>query len=274
VNSGIFKRLERRLRTLLDSSLRGRATRVRLGAPRPALSTDTVLFAVPTLFNRPKRTVACVDHLHKQIVANGANHRIAVVINEMTDEFDDYDSRHSNVRKYRGNLRYSVSRALNTAIQARTGDERYFCYVDEGIRPTRDDWFSALIRLYAEFGPVGAVGCRKHSTFHKWHRVLRDGLYEVLWSDGFLFVDFDRFDKVGTFDEAYFADREIQDFCYRLHDTGFRNLCVSGGVRHEQEAFPRKVSQDRDRFLSLVAESRAIFARRWGPWEAERGLSP
>jgi GT2 family glycosyltransferase len=227
-----------------------------------------ILFNIPTLFCNPAATQACIDSLVSSTM--NIERDIVVVVNEMTDEFESWDPNHACVHKRCSHLKFNISKAMNTAIEMIT-DHDYFCFVDEGMK-FKDGWLAEFIEIYNRYDNVGIIGVRGHSTFKHYHIKIDANLYQVLWSDGLMFMRPDRIKRIGNFDEKYFADCETQDYCYKLIDAGYVNLYFdSNKVHHQLYSSGEKVSgPDLIALESLTRRSRQIFMSRWGSWREMR----
>ena len=227
----------------------------------------TILFVIPTLYKHTELTINCVNALRKSVSQFDIDFKICVVVNMPNEAFDKTDFG-PNVEKLCGNLDFSISKALNTAIYANTQFE-YFCYVDEGVVIENDYWIDYLIELFTTNNNIGLIGCRPHGTPEKYSEPLSTDpeLYQVLWSDGILFTQMKYVLDLNGFDEAYFADCELQDFGYRLHSAGYINIFWRGLATHKFIDFLNKSTMP-DSIVRHRDNSRKIFYDRWQTFES------
>lgn len=224
-----------------------------------------VLFTVPTLYSNPAHTQACVDGLIE--TTQDVERDIYVVVNEMNEAFERWKPE-APVQKRCSNLAFNIAKAINTGIDELT-DHDYFCFVDEGLR-FRQGWLEDLINIYEEYDNVGVIGNKGHSTFKFYHVPLKDKLYEVLWSDGIMLIKRDRIEKVGRFDEDYFADCETQDYCYRLMEAGYTNLYYQSEKLHHKNVGWSDKSPRSKELIEVAERSRGLFMSRWDEWRRAR----
>lgn len=226
----------------------------------------SILFVIPTLFKYETMTINCVNELRKNITRFNIDFKICVVINSANDKFENTDFG-PGVDKLCSNLNFSISKALNTAIQANTGFD-YFCYVDEGIIIENAYWIDYLLELFNNNNNIGLVGCRPHGTPEKYSEPISTDpeLYQVLWSDGILFTRMSHVLTMNGFDEAYFADCELQDFGYRLHSVGYINIFWRGLASHKLIDFTYK-SNTPQALIAYRDNSRQLFRKRWQEFE-------
>jgi GT2 family glycosyltransferase len=227
----------------------------------------SVLFVIPTLFRHHELTTNCVTQLRNNIERFGIDFKICVVVNSKNELFEQTDFG-PNVEKLCGNLDFSISKALNTAIFANTNFD-FFCYVDEGVTINSDFWIDYLLELFEANTQMGLVGCRPHGTPEKYSQPISTDpeMYQVLWSDGILFTTMKNVLQIDGFDEAYFADCELQDFGYRLHNAGYINIFWRGLASHKFIDFLNK-SYDPDVIVKHRDNSRKIFYDRWHNFES------
>ena len=225
-----------------------------------------ILFVIPTLFYNKDLVSVCIESLVNNLKKFNIDYKICLVINEDTDEFQNYKFNHDIV-KLSSNLQFSISKALNTGAQY-DYDYDYFCYVDDGMEITNEIWIDYLIDLFNQNSNLGLVGARPHSTYNYYHNKINDypELYNVLWSDGILFTTKNHLLKYNGFDESYFGDCELQDFGYKLHFDGFVNLYWKNFSKHNLVDFTQKSSKPSE-LITLVNQSRELFKSRWNELE-------
>lgn len=226
----------------------------------------SVLFVIPTLFKYETMTINCVKLLRQNVSQFNIDFKICVVVNSSNKSFDHTEFG-PNVEKLCGDLNFSISKALNTAIYANTQFE-YFCYVDEGVVIENDYWIDYLIELFTTNNNIGLVGCRPHGTPEKYSQPLSTDpeLYQVLWSDGILFTRMNYVLALNGFDESYFADCELQDFGYRLHSNGYINVFWRELGSHKLIDFSYK-SDTPELIMYHRDNSRQLFRERWQEFE-------
>lgn len=227
---------------------------------------NSILFVIPTLFRHNAMTINCVNMLRKNLKLFNINFKICVVVNSPNENFDNTDFG-PDVDKLCSHLDFNISKALNTAIYKNTNFE-YFCYVDEGISIENTFWIDYLFELFANNESIGLVGCRPHGTPEKYTQPISvdPELYQILWSDGILFTRMKQVLELSGFNENYFADCELQDFGYRLHNAGYINLYWRNLAKHtfidfvNKSYMPEQIIQHRD-------NSRKLFYETWNTFE-------
>ena len=228
-----------------------------------------ILFTIPTLFHNHQLVINCVNSLRENLKKFNVEYEICIVINEMTDSFANFDFG-PNTYKLCSNLRFNISKALNTAIFSKD-DFDYFCYIDEGMTINNDIWIDYILELFETNKNLGLVGCRPHSTFDNYNKLLSNDpeLYEVLWSDGILFTTYDILKQFNGFNESFFGDCEMQDFGYRLHFSGYVNLYWKNLSKHTMIDYLHK-SNKPDELINLANKSRSLFKELWNDTEYEK----
>ena len=232
----------------------------------------SVLFVIPTLFNNPNAVRNCVIELRRNLTNFDITYKICVVINVSNEDFKSFDFP-DGTEKLSGNLQFNIARALNTAARCNM-DYEYFCFVDEGLRISNSVWIERILDLFRSDPRTGLVGCRPHSTFQHFHKKVSDTppIYEVLWSDGILFCGMETLKRFGLFDEAFFADCELQDFGYRIYQAGYRNYYWEN-LADSHEFVPFKIKHvDRVAILLTRNRSRHLFNFRWREFEKNLGF--
>lgn len=233
---------------------------------------SSVLFVIPTLFTAPRSVNRCAKRIHANMRNFDIEYKICVVVNSRSDKFDKY-SFSSPVEKLCGHRQFNISRALNVAVKE-FPDYEFFCFYDEGMEISHTSWLDHSIRLLKSHEGAGLIGCRPHSSFDFFrNEVSRSpSIYEVLWSDGVLLTKMSTITAFGGFDEDYFAECELQDFGYRLHQSGFTNYYWHKlADSHKLVKFEKKHS-DKHELLRLRASSRALFHQRWSEFEKRYGF--
>ena len=92
---------------------------------------NKVLFCLPTLFNRPERTIRCAQNLLNQCEKNNIEYQIFVVSNVENELFTEWDSGVSEVKKLVSGLQYSISKALNVTLDKYDSD--YFVFLQDDM---------------------------------------------------------------------------------------------------------------------------------------------
>jgi GT2 family glycosyltransferase len=230
-----------------------------------------LIIIIPTLFNRQDLLKDCVSHVNECINNTKLNVSLKVVINEKSDEFDNWDA---NVKKLCSNLPFNIAKAVNVGVLDE--DAKYYCFFDEGIRIKDKNWIDILFNLYnVKELNVGSVGVRPHSTRELYCNPIDENMtrgfnipYKIenlLWSDGILFFSREIYDSVNKIDESYFGDCELQDFCYKIHMKDKLNYRIFLPIEHKQFGFDQKINdkQKNETLISLVNKSRTIFNNKW-----------
>ncbi|MEX2350603.1 MAG: glycosyltransferase family 2 protein [Flavobacteriaceae bacterium] len=79
-----------------------------------------------------------------------------------------------------------------------------------------------------------------------------DGIEDVFWASGAcLFVRSDAFWKAGGFDTDYFAHQEEIDLCWRLHNMGYKTVCVGSSVVYHLGGGTLKNTSPKKTFLNF-----------------------
>tara|TARA_R100001129_G_scaffold9603_1_gene6617 strand:+ start:189 stop:911 length:723 start_codon:yes stop_codon:yes gene_type:complete len=234
---------------------------------------NKVLFCLPTLFNRPERTIRCAQNLLNQCEKNNIEYQIFVVSNVENELFTEWDSGVSEVKKLVSGLQYSISKALNVTLDKYDSD--YFVFLQDDMFFHDDNWIDNCIQLYENKSlNCGVIGSKPHTTDKLYCKPLEDSyvyqLDDVLWADGVMFFSTKLFDEVGVFDESYFGDCESQDFCYKVKKAGYKNYRAHINQTHEALGFDQKVSMaQQQEFSQKVVQSRNLLHSRWDEWQDE-----
>jgi len=226
------------------------------------------LFAIPTIMTRPELEISNVE----EIANNFSNSKVVFVSNVEDADFSNYYPKKPNIIKKVSGVKFSISHALNTAIQELT-DEEYFVFVQSDV--TFDPFCLEIFKQIYETDPkAGVIGIRGHSitAHYKIPVNLLQGvdIKKVLWSDGIMFFKTSIFKEIGLFDEQYLGDRESQDFCYRVHEAGYNNYNVNVEYKHSSLPFSSKVKIDTIEFKNVVEQSKVRFFNKWGTWERKQ----
>lgn len=232
--------------------------------------TNSILFVIPTLFNNPKLVNHCVISLVENLKNFNVSYKIVVVSNQPSREFDNYTFS-VPVSKMSSNVQFNIAKALNIAYTNNLNFE-YFCFFDEGLRISNVSWLTYLIEMFEKNPKIGQIGCREHSTFLVYNKpVLADPpIYEVLWADGIVFCKMQLLKELNGFDECFFADRELQDFGYRLNNLGYINyLWKDLAESHSSRPFELK-HKNASALLKLKNRSQDIFYKRWQEFEKNK----
>tara|TARA_Y100000034_G_scaffold134650_1_gene203716 strand:- start:77 stop:802 length:726 start_codon:yes stop_codon:yes gene_type:complete len=235
---------------------------------------NKVLFCLPTLFNRPEKTVRCTQNLLNQCEKNNIEYQIFVVSNVENEMFSQWDPGVPTVTKLVSGLQYNISKALNITIDKYESD--YFAFLHDDMFIHDEKWIDNCIKLYEnEDLNCGVIGCKPHTTDGVYKKPV-DGdfvyqLDDVLWADGVMFFSTKLFDEVGTFDESYFGDRESQDFCYKVKKEGYINYRAYINLTHESVIFGNKANgtKEEHKFNQKVIQAGNLLHSRWDEWQDE-----
>ena len=233
-----------------------------------------IIFAIPTLFNRPELVFECVQHLYNQCEKSNLEYKIVLVSNTKNEIFDDWETGDDKVAKMTSNVPYGISSAVNMVIDKIT-DEDYFVFIHDDMFIFDDEWIEKFIEIYeTEHLKSGVLGVRPHSHREKYCIPVKDNVHykmdELLWTDGVMFMSTDIFSKVGKFDESYFGDRECQDFGYKVLDAGYKNYMIYVNREHRSVPFDFKADGDPLEFKRKVEESHKIYSDLWAEWESKK----
>ena len=232
------------------------------------------LFIVPTVMARSEYEISNVEHLAKTF----PNDRVLFISNIEDEDFSNYQPTRSNIEKYVSNKLYSIAKAMNCGISKIKG-EKYICFVQSDIRMSKNvieycKTISDDLSLNTDI-----IGSTKHSNFHRFNKLisknnLGQSLYSTLWADGIMFWSKEVLDRVGTFNEEYFGDKESQEYCYRAHDAGFNNyyFTLAPNMMYEtkQVAFEGKTKYNVKEFLDIKTKTVVKFREKWCPWEEKQ----
>tara|TARA_Y100000310_G_scaffold206216_1_gene206617 strand:+ start:171 stop:896 length:726 start_codon:yes stop_codon:yes gene_type:complete len=231
---------------------------------------NKIIFAIPTLFDRPKLAFEAVQCLYDQCEKNNLDYKIVLVCNTKNEIFDSWDTGDDKVIKMISNSEYGIAKALNMVVNEIV-DEDYFVFIHDDMFINDENWINNFIKIYQNKDlSCGVLGIRGHSTRNIYCKpVLGNFSYkmeELLWTDGIMFFSTKLIDKIGIFDESYFGDCESQDFCYRAKDNGYNNYMIYIDARHECIGFDKK-DGGRSELMKKVNMSRNLFNSKWGEWE-------
>ena len=232
-----------------------------------------IIFAIPTLFNRPELVFECLQHLYNQCEKSGLDYRIVLVSNTKNETFDEWEIGDDSVTKITSNVPYGISSALNMVIDKIT-DEDYFVFIHDDMFIHDDNWLQKFIDIYeTENLKSGILGVRPHSHREKYCIPVQNNVHykmdELLWTDGVMFMSTDMFGKVGKFDESYFGDRECQDFGYKVLEAGYKNYMIYVDREHKSVPFDFKADNPLE-FKKKVDESHRIYSELWTEWETKK----
>tara|TARA_B100000287_G_scaffold342571_1_gene329316 strand:+ start:7440 stop:8183 length:744 start_codon:yes stop_codon:yes gene_type:complete len=239
------------------------------------MENSKIIFAVPTLFNRPQMVFEAVQKLYEQAELSGIDYVIYLVCNTEDENFMNWETGIEKVKKIVSNVQFNISVALNKVVD-KMGDNDYFCFIHDDMFIHDDKWLSKFIEIFENDKlNCGALGVRPHSTGEKYCKPVNLDLpykvSELLWSDGVIFTHKKIFNQCGKFDEIYFADREQQDFNYKLMENGYKNYMVHVDKTHLPLTFQdSKGVEEKELFDSHVVEAERIYNERWLEWETKK----
>ena len=235
-----------------------------------------VIFSIPTLFNREDMVKKAVKTLENQCKQSKliSDYKIVVVCNTPEKEFMDWKIESKKVIKMVSGELHNVPKALNLVISEIT-DEDYYCFIQDDMLVYENDWIDKFIKIYERKElKCGVLGVRPHSTAKKYRNVIEDGIDEVLWTDGIMFMSTLLLDKVTGFDETLIGDCESQDLCYRINSCGYKNYWIKLNQDHFMGGFGKggkKVNENQyQKFSESVSKAREVFMGRWAEWENKK----
>jgi hypothetical protein len=218
----------------------------------------------------PKQEIECVENLANEF----PECKILFVSNVIDSDFSDYSPSKPNIHKFVSGKKYSISKAINLAIDKIT-DETYFCFVQSDVIINRK-FIGVFEKIASDVElKTGVIGTARRNNFNTFNRRMKSkygvDFYKVIWSDSVMFFRTDLIQSIGRFNEEYLGDKESQEYCYRAHEAGFSNYYVipSDGMvyKHNSVPFNNKVKTDKNEFLNTVSNTRKLFWKEWTTWE-------
>ena len=115
--------------------------------------------------NRPDIEISNVEKLANDY----PDERVCFVSNIENDDFNNYIPTKLNIEKYISGLNFSISSALNTAIN-NIKDEQYVCRLGSNVS-LNGDWVERCINVCEDKTlKTGVIGIRKHTTFPEYNK--------------------------------------------------------------------------------------------------------
>ncbi len=250
-----------------------------------------ILVSIVVNWNLKKELGECLDSLCQ---VDYPGHKIVVVDNGSTDDSAAFVATHypdvklivlSQNQGYAAGLNAGISYALeqgasyvfllnNDTLVEKNAVSRLIEVLESNpeigiaspkiiLYHSRDRIFGLGDRIYPFLPlPVGfGYGKRDSPKYHK--------IMEFDYVTGCaMMVRSEIFRKVGLFDTSYFMYYEDADFCRRVHDYGYRIVCVGHAIIYHK--FARSTAQNKTQMVRIRARNRIRFYRRYKhgphPW--------
>ena len=194
-----------------------------------------------------------------------------------------------NINLVRCDEPFNFSRRINAGVESSRGD--MVVLLNDDIEITTPDWIESMLEL-AQQTPIGAVGVK---LLFPNHHIQHAGVVILAGRPGHAFYNLpnrDRgyfcsnvvnrnylcvtgaclmlrrsvFDEVGGLDEIFPFSYNDVDFCLKLHQAGYRNVCTPFVELIHYES----VSRD----CTVLPEELATFQNRWQKYLAAIGGDP
>jgi hypothetical protein len=177
----------------------------------------------------------------------------------------EYDFGHSNVEKHKSYPGGNIAKATNVGLDL-LGDEDYVILGEDDFIINQSNWIDVLIKIYKTVESPGCIGNRLHGNQISNHQLpslnyLNDGLFEVFWIDGILFMESE---KARTYrcDETLVGATEWADYCIQMIDGGFKNYyCKFDGIEHHSIRLAQKYEHAETKII--IGESNSLFYHKW-----------
>ncbi len=223
---------------------------------------------MPFLFtNRKELELKCANDLLNQIKQDNNLHKFFISCHKDNEEFkkikfpDDITT--ISVEK-----EYSISEPIN--IAAKQSKTEYFCFIHCDVFFENKNWISDVINLHNKLDNTGILGIQHHDMkiFSKY---IDDDIRQVIWADGIMFFKTELFDKIGYFDESYFADCESKDFSFKSLKAGFKNYLIEPNSlkAHHVQTNGFLGKSKNENFHNCIKRSRELFKSIWGNYNIE-----
>lgn len=232
---------------------------------------------VPT-YNRKKDLLECLDSVQK---LNYPNYETIVVDNGSTDKTAEAVRRQfPNVKLLVSDTNLGVTGGRN--LGARNSDGEYIFFLDHDTIVDRDA-LSELVNVMQSDHRIGLAGAIIYYydnpnyvwaaggfisliTGKNWfnRRLVGNGVIEVQVLPTAFLVKREVIDKIGLFDDIYFATYEDTDFCFRAIKAGYRIVCVSTAKVWHKVPFSDN-RKDTEKILQrgyYVARNKIVFMRK------------
>lgn len=239
---------------------------------------------IPT-YNLKKELLACVESIIKQ---DYSPLEIVIVDNDTTDgtteEISRLQFRAPNLKLVRNKQNLGVTGGRNAGLRKASGDYLFFFDHDMVAEPKM---IRELVKV-AESDPRIGIVTPKIYYWEDKKRIWAAGTGINLWNGQVVFrggKDIGQYDqveevqvapaailvkrevinKIGGFDDVYFATYEDTDFCFRAKKAGFKTFYTSKAVAYHK--IPADYLSSMERLLSrsyLVGRNRVIFMKRFG----------
>lgn len=212
----------------------------------------STIFVMPTLWTRPALHKRVLDSLYRQIHKGD---RIIVAGNTCSDGFVGIP-RGCDKLSFGPNT--SAPRAINLALELHMGEE-YICVFHDDLIIKDDAWLSKFIDKFG-IGGIGCIGIQLHSNSKPIPIDEEQNTFWVDWSDGVMLIPSFVWKRCGEFDERMVGDCDPEDYCIRLRNLGYSNLCVQPPHEHHQQHFQKK--NPSIGWLKTVNETRKYFCKK------------
>jgi O-antigen biosynthesis protein len=204
----------------------------------------------------------------------------------LTELISEYKKEHPRqFHSIREEIPFNFSALMNAGARAAKGE--YLLLLNNDTKVISEDWLEGLLEQ-AQRTSVGAVGARllfKNNTIqHAGIELREDALAEHVYSylrendlppqadciqnypavtAAALMVSKAKYDQVKGFDENLAVDYNDIDFCLKLKEAGYHNVCVPFVKLYHYESISRgKEKKSLDKYSQYLAE-RKNFTEKW-----------
>lgn len=195
---------------------------------------------------------------------------------------------HQNIRLkiFRNEINLGVTGGRNRGIKEADANSNYLLFFDHDMIADKD-MVKKLISVFEDKNSVG-IATPKIYYWEKRNEVWAAGTGINLWTGKIIFrggkdvgqfnrneevqvapasfmVTRDLIQKIGGFDDIYFATYEDTDFCFRAKNAGFKTYYVSDA--HAYHKIPYDADKSTVRLLDRtywIGRNRVIFMKRFG----------
>ena len=243
-----------------------------------------VSIAIPT-YNRKRDVLECLESLQK---LSYPNYEIIVVDNASTDgTAEAIRQRFPGVKLIRSDRNLGVTGGRNLGIKHSNGEYIFFLDHDtivdknvlsELVAVMRDDgkiglagpivyYYDDPKRLWAAGASVNLItGKVSFNAASQIDNGQLGKLMEVQVLPTAFLVRVEVIDRIGLFDDTYFATYEDTDFSFRIREAGYKVVCISTAkVWHKVPLNKRESVAAVLRRAYFVARNRIIFMKKHSP---------
>ncbi|MCU0429137.1 MAG: glycosyltransferase family 2 protein [Cytophagaceae bacterium] len=231
----------------------------------------------------------CIDSIFQQ--SSYTSYEIILIDNNSDDPaffqlLEEYAAKYPGIfRVVRAEIPFNFSALMNIGAKAATGD--YLLLLNNDTKVISPDWLERML-AHGQQPHTGAVGAR---LLYKNNTIQHNGI--VLHSNGIaehvyayekdqhappqaecirnypavtaacLLVEKQKYWEVGGFDENLAVDYNDIDFCLKLGEKGYHNVCLPHVKLHHFESISRgKEKKSMDKYAQYLSE-RKNFTEKW-----------